>query len=178
MRKIAIIIFCIIALLFCLSGCINHHIKPPLEQVDMSKLPDITTKHPVAVIGVYNPGAPMIQFCQGGAHRYFITIDDLTDAAVRNLEAMLKQKNIAVDAKADKKLSIAASNPGCAGAPPYGLNYYITLQVQTGDGTTRTFLGQNVGGHIFGTDSHISGAINEAFLEMFRNETIVSYLKN
>ena len=178
MNRIAKLFFCIATLSLGLTGCINHQIVPPLETVEASKLPAITTTQPVAVIAVYNPNAAMIQFCTGGVHRYFGKIDDLTDSAVKNLEAMLKQKNIVVDAKAAKKLNIAVISASCAGTPPWGLTYSVTVQVQAGDSITRTFTGHNVGGHIFGTDSHVSGAINEAFLEMFTNEAIMSYLRN
>jgi hypothetical protein len=178
MKRIAISIFCFAALFLGLSGCINHQIVPPLEQLEPSRLPEITTKDSVAVIAVYNPTAAMIRFCDGGAHRYFGKIDDLTDSAVKNLEAMLKQKNIVLDAKAVKRFSIAVISARCSGVPPYGLSYYVTILVKTGNGVTRTFTGHNVGGHIFGTDTHVSHAINEAYLDMFYNDEIKDYLKN
>jgi hypothetical protein len=177
MNRIAISIFCF-ALSLCLSGCINHQIVPSLELLETARLPEITTKDSVAVIPVFNPNAVMIRFCDGGAHRYFGKIDDLTDSAVKNLEAMLKQKNIVIDVKAEKKLSIAVISARCSGVPPYGLSYYVTIRVQTGNGITKTFTGHNVGGHIFGTDSHVSHAINEAYLDMFYNDEIKGYLKN
>jgi hypothetical protein len=179
MMRITAPVFCFVILFVGLSGCtINHQIVPPLGQLEPSKLPNVSTKQPIAIIAVYDPNAAIVEICRGGAHRYFAKADDLTDSAVKNLEAILKQKNIGVDAKAEKKLSIAVTNARCSGVPPYGLSYEATVQVRTGSGIMRTFTGTNVGGHVFGTDSHVSDAINEALLNMLHNDSIMGYLKD
>jgi hypothetical protein len=166
------------------TGCtINHQIVPPLRQVDIQKLPEITMRHPVAIVAVRNPAAPMAEVCVGEVHRYISKIDDLTDSAVRNLEDMLKRKNITLDAKAAKILRIAVIDAYCnmnavVGGVIAGRKYHVKIQVKAGDSITEDFWGYNVGGHIFGTDTHVSDAINEAFLKMFKSEAIVGYLKN
>ena len=179
MKKVTVFAVCIVALLLSLSGCFAiYYVKPPLRQLEQKDLaPDIRTTHPVAIIPAYISSTEPIHICQDSFFDYFAQRDELTDSAVKNLEAIFKQKNITVNAAAEKKLKIAVLHVRCSSTPASAVTYHVTLRVQAGDNIVMDFTGFNIGGTI-DVATNVSQAINEAYLRMFNNEEIKRYLEN
>lgn len=177
MKKVIVFAICVVTILFSVSGC-TYHVKPPLRQLEQKDVTlDIRTTHPVAIIPAYISGTEPIHICQGDFSDYFAQRDELTDAAVKNLEAILKQKKITVHDTAVKKLKIAVIHARCASTPAWVVAYHVTLRVHAGDDIVLDFEGVNLGA-TGDVASNVSEAINEAYLIMFKNEEIKTYLEN
>jgi hypothetical protein len=177
MKKSIFFIFCFAASLLGVLGCyINIQIVPPQEQVEELRLPQIALQHSVAVVAVKTLDSTSVEFCTGRGRRYMGKLDDMTDAAVKNLKEIFKRKNIALAEQADKKLSITVIGASCTRAA-YSMSFHADIRVQAGDNISREFAGANFGSFL-NEDANFSQAINEALLQMFKSEAIMNYLKH
>jgi hypothetical protein len=179
MKKCALYSLLFAMIIFCVTGCGPHYhqVVTQLEPVDEDNLPEINMSQPVSIVAVLNPSVPKTElFYRTGGHHFLCTLDDLTGTAVQNLEDMLKRKKIILDANAGKKLKIAV----IAAKIDSGNNlcgYIVTIRVMAGDNLSYDFTGINKGTD-WNREKNLSQAINEALLQLFKNEAIMGYLKN
>jgi hypothetical protein len=159
-----------------LTGCITHDsVLPPLIPVDAAKLPAIKTQHGVTVVALHSQTAQAVEWSVG-IHTYPVRLDDLTDAAAASLKDILKRKNIAVSEAGDRRLEVSVVQADTHDVG-FGHNLVVGMQVRAGSQAVRKFTGVNYFPRL-NVEENASQAMNNALLQMLKDENIVRYLED
>ena len=110
-----------------------------------------------------------------GAHQYYGSLSQLTDAVVTQLSQELRSRNVTVNENAPKKLQVAVLNTKYT-LGSWMLRVEMDLHVEAGDGYARTI---SVSNRTPGTvDGGLNGAVALGVIEILNDPKVIAYLRD
>lgn len=161
-----------------MMGCsFSHQVNIQREFVVEEKLlPEISTSGPVAVMMKAKEKSGMNEICKAGGRTYLSDNQMISEYAISTAKDMLTRNGVAVSDSADKQLIITSLDGGCDMSGML-LRFKMDMTVNTGDGVTDKFSGDQKMMHVYERDFALSAATLNAVLEMLSDEKIQQYLK-
>ena len=168
-RKLLVLLLILVGF----AGC-THRIS--VEQYPMKEgmVTSFLGEQPVNVINAKDSADEEL-LGKLGVHTYLGNLQEWTDTAVKVLETELNDRNIVTTIEAEKKIKLAITK-GEVFAHFSTLQCKLDLNMETGDGNTMVFTGDN---HSPWTLSRAcGGAVVRAVAAMLNDPNILYYLKN
>jgi hypothetical protein len=159
----------LLLILFGFAGCTHRLV---VEQYPMKEgmVPNFAGPQPVNIINAQDSAEEVFIGQILVVHKYLANLQQWTDTAVKVLKSELHERNIATNIEAQKKIKLAITDVelGFAGCT-------LNLKVETGDGYTRIFTGDN--NSPWKLNRACGGAVTRAVAAMLNDDTILAYLK-
>jgi len=131
-------------------------------------------EQPVNVINAQNSADEQL-LGKIGVHTYLGNLQEWTDTAVKVLESELNDRNIVITIEAEKKIKLAITKVEVFW--PFGaLQCKLDLNVETGDGNTMVFTGDNRS--LWSLYRACGVAVVRAVAAMLNDPNILYYFKN
>lgn len=168
-RKLLVLLLIPIAF----AGC-SHRIS--VEQYPMKEgmVTSALGEGPIAVINAQDSAGEEL-IGQFGFHKYFANFHEWTDTAIKVLETELHDRNIQTTAEAEKEFKLAITDVNLfQGA--FSIRCKLELKVETGDGETMTFDGDN--NSPWTLYRACGGAVVRAVAAMLNHPNILYYLRD
>ena len=153
-------------------GC-TYHVTVKQYPMKEGMVPDFVGQQPVNVINAQS-SAGEILVGQAAGYRYYTDLQKCTDTAIKVLENELDERNIVTTSEAEKKIILAITEVNVHA----GFSHFrctLNLKVETGDGYTRVFIGDDKT-YMF-PERACGAAILRAVAAMLNDDTILAYLK-
>jgi hypothetical protein len=159
----------LVLILFAFVGC-THRLVIKQYPMKEGMVPNFAGLQPVNIINAQDSAEEVLIGQILVVHKYLANLQEWTDTAVKVLKSELHERNIATNIEAQKKIKLAITDvelsfAGCT----------LNLKVETGDGYTRMFTGDN--NSPWKINRACGGAVTRAVAAMLNDDTILAYLK-
>jgi len=168
-------LFWIIAVPFLAYGCTHHHVPDPYHY-EISLANDFSSTSSISLENVQTSTEDVL-FATMGPHKFFANLQRWTESAITLTRQELAKRGMKVEENAAKILKLSINS---VKTTPYTWVFRCetTLKVETGDGYTRTYLGQS---DISAWVYHIAyvtadNSVTQAVSEMLEDPQITNYL--
>ena len=161
-----------------LSGCaIHNQYEPELHPLDPARFAALNKVELSKKISVINAQASKQDLLLGeaGAHDYYGSLRDITEAAVMHAKDELAKREVDVGADngADKTLSLKVTSAKMIKGM-WVMRAVIDMSVETGDGLTKAYHAENASP--MGVERAYNGAAAIAVIEIFSDPEILEYI--
>lgn len=168
-------LFWIIAVPFLVYGCTHHHVPDPYHY-EISIANDFSSTSSISLENVQTSTEDVL-FATMGPHKFYANLQRWTEAAITLTRKELVKRGMKVDENAAKILKLSINSVKTI---PYTWVFHCetTLEVETGDGYKKTYLGQS---EISGVTFQIAyvtadNSVTHAVTEMLEDPQITNYL--
>ncbi len=161
----------ILILIITFTGCSIHYAPQPYP-VGRDMVPTLKVKQAVDIINTQTDTKFKVPI---GPKKYMKgNLREWTDTAVEVLKTELKKNDIAISDGASKMLKLSITRVNMFGGT-WNTRCILYLKVETGDGYTKEFEGNNLSPEGF----QVAGpfAVTNAVAAMLNNDKILGYLK-
>ena len=164
--------FVITAQLIVFLGC-THYYVPRQYPLKLEMIPEFKGNQPIGIQNAYTASNIVFLGSQGG-HKWMGDLQKWTDTAVGLLKAELGKRNVVATENTQKELKLTVTNAKVY----FGFSVIrciVYLKVETGDGYTREFEGNNPSPWTL--YRACDGAITRAVAAMLNDDMILNYIK-